>query len=1257
MPQGSEQEIGTEELSNTDDPSRPSMTVTSKLLLPGGVSMDIPNTLLDTGASTNYMSLAFFKKHRNLFKRVSVIPGKSKVRLGDGMTYKDILFMVTIRLGFDNVLGYDTKGGTDSTKEIKINVNVFDNNSYDLIIGLPTLIGDLFHYFLDMLEIKRSALLEEIKDLDNLNSLEYGDLVQPFPFRTEEAPEEVDTELPAHGREFLFAMEHDYEERKAKYFSLFDSHVSEEFTKAVPILELLRTKGLKVFVADNWDGIRGMEPVEFKFKEDLPESHPCKARPINPKLAENFYKELERLCGYLFIPSKSSIVSPIVVAYKATFPFIRVCGDFTWINKYIVMPIVPIPAALPCLAKIAKFKYFIDVDVTNAFHQIPLGPITSERLSIVTPFKTLKPKFLLEGTTPATGILHSTMIEMFKDFDEWSIVLFDNILLLANSYEEAFELFDRFLDRCIERNLFLKFDKSWLGVQEVNFFGYQCRHLEYMLTEERTKAIMEMVMPNSIKGMQRFLGSCLMYKSFIPNYSQHTALLNEMTHGTFPWADESKWQHDYRKAFNDFKQVLCNSFKLFYPDYSLPWILRVDASSLGIGSVLLQQKGDELQPIMFQSSKFSTQAQKWSTIEQECYAIYYSVHKLAYYLRCKEFIIETDHRNLVWMSTSQVPKIIRWHIYLQSFNFLIRHIPGKYNLTADMLSRQWPSDIVKEFADALHHLLILNSGEKPNFESVMRQVHNARVGHFGVGKTWKILAKQYPGHGFPVAWVADYIAECPTCQKDRLRQVASIPGVVKTLHVDRATSMVGCDTYSVLRSDDGYEYICVIVNFFTRFVKLYPTKDKGALTTATCIFDYICNFGLFDELRMDPGTEFTNEVLEHLLKWLGTNRNFTLAKNPQADGVEGTNKQIHRHLIALCMDENCKHQWSSPTVLPIIQLILNEHLHSETGVIPMHAQFGDTEAILRQIPAGKPISEATHIYVKLLADNLKMIRRLSAEYQAGVKKERENKTPIEAANQYQQGDFVTYRIEKMQRMDKLTPRNQGPFEVIRHIPETNWVEVRDLVYGDIKTFDLKDLTIFLGTKEDATNRAGYDSNQHGIDCIIGHRGNPELRSSMEFYVRFNDNTAEWITFNNDLSITLQFERYCQELPQLRQLLIPAHKAKTLKSDTNKLNITLVHPKSVVYVDIREWGPGQWYSKLDLPNKDTLTYVIRCEYRDWCGSGAFERRKILAYFPVLRSTWEVDNWFVSTYGHKFTELLPNHVLVTRQLIEKHKLRLD
>ena len=53
----------------------------------------------------------------------------------------------------------------------------------------------------------------------------------------------------------------------------------------------------------------------------------------------------------------------------------------------------------------------------------------------------------------------------------------------------------------------------------------------------------------------------------------------------------------------------------------------------------------------------------------------------AYYLHGKQFVVETDHRNLLWMEKSEANIVIRWRVYLQSFNMLLRDIKGSITLS------------------------------------------------------------------------------------------------------------------------------------------------------------------------------------------------------------------------------------------------------------------------------------------------------------------------------------------------------------------------------------------------------------------------------------------------------------------------------------------------------------------------------------------------------------------------------------------------
>ena len=92
-------------------------------------------------------------------------------------------------------------------------------------------------------------------------------------------------------------------------------------------------------------------------------------------------------------------------------------------------------------------------------------------------------------------------------------------------------------------------------------------------------------------------------------------------------------------------------------DPSAELILQTDASSRGMGAVLLQRQKDQPdRPLAFISRAFNPTERKWSTIEQECFGIFYAVKSLSHFLQGVPFEVQTDHRNLLYMATSYYTK-------------------------------------------------------------------------------------------------------------------------------------------------------------------------------------------------------------------------------------------------------------------------------------------------------------------------------------------------------------------------------------------------------------------------------------------------------------------------------------------------------------------------------------------------------------------------------------------------------------------------
>jgi hypothetical protein len=98
--------------------------------------------------------------------------------------------------------------------------------------------------------------------------------------------------------------------------------------------------------------------------------------------------------------------------------------------------------------------------------------------------------------------------------------------------------------------------------------------------------------------------------------------------------------------------------------------------------------------IAYGGRKLSNQDQKYTTTERECLAVIAGLKEFEPYIRGQDIKILTDHAALKWILTQKHPpgRLARWIAYLQSFNFIVQHRPGKKLAHADCISRQISDD-------------------------------------------------------------------------------------------------------------------------------------------------------------------------------------------------------------------------------------------------------------------------------------------------------------------------------------------------------------------------------------------------------------------------------------------------------------------------------------------------------------------------------------------------------------------------------------
>ena len=178
------------------------------------------------------------------------------------------------------------------------------------------------------------------------------------------------------------------------------------------------------------------------------------------------------------------------------------------------------------------------------------------------------------------------------------------------------------------------------------------------------------------------------YRKFIPNFAAIAVPLTDLTKKDQP--NQLEWREAQDQAFDTLKSHTVNPTILRLPDFYQEFVLQTDASSDGIGAILLQEDSGIKHPVAFASRKLVARESHYSTIENECLAIVWAVQKFPNFLYGKAFILETDQQPLLYLGNAQYGqngRLTRWALILQQYQFTVRAVKCPENVGADFMNR------------------------------------------------------------------------------------------------------------------------------------------------------------------------------------------------------------------------------------------------------------------------------------------------------------------------------------------------------------------------------------------------------------------------------------------------------------------------------------------------------------------------------------------------------------------------------------------
>ncbi|KAL7292652.1 hypothetical protein TKK_0013778 [Trichogramma kaykai] len=460
-------------------------------------------------------------------------------------------------------------------------------------------------------------------------------------------------------------------------------------------------------------GLKSPEEAEKEIIAELveklipPASDTCKAAKITPhtidvqghppirqhprriaqKLLKAAHEEVDRLIREDIIEESDSPWCNCPVIVPKSNGKIRFCIDFRKINQITKKDAYPMHHMDSILDNLRNAVYLSKIDLSQAYHQIPLHPDSMKITAFALENKGLfHYKRLPYGLCNSPATFQRAMDNLFgPKWQPYVFIYMDDIIIATPTFAEHKDWVTKVIEKLNEAELTINKEKSEFCCEQVKFLGYIIDREGLRTDPEKVKAVLDCKSPKNIKQLKSFMGMVGWYSRFLPNLAEIRTPLTKLTQKGIAW----HWNIEQEDAFNKLKLMLTQAPVLARPNPDLPFTLQTDASDFALGAVLTQIIDGEEHPIAYASRALSRQERNYTVTEKECLSVIWAVEKYLGYILGSHFTVITDHTNLKWLHNLRDPtgRSARWATALQAHSMEIIHRKGALHKDPDYLSQ------------------------------------------------------------------------------------------------------------------------------------------------------------------------------------------------------------------------------------------------------------------------------------------------------------------------------------------------------------------------------------------------------------------------------------------------------------------------------------------------------------------------------------------------------------------------------------------
>jgi len=246
------------------------------------------------------------------------------------------------------------------------------------------------------------------------------------------------------------------------------------------------------------------------------------------------------------------------------------------------------------------------------------------------------------GVTNAPTVFMDYMNRIFRPFlDKFVVVFIDDILIYSKTQEEHAEHLRLVLGVLREKQLYAKLSKCEFWMDEVQFLEHVISAQGIAMDPGNVDAMVKWESPKLATEIRSFVGLAGYYRRFIKGFSKIVAPLTQLTRKDQPFT----WTDKCEESFQELKWRLISAPILVIPDVGKPFEVFCDASHLGLGYVLMQER----KAVAYASRQLKVHERNYPTHDLELAAIVFTLKIWRYYLYGAQFRVFNDHKSLKYL--------------------------------------------------------------------------------------------------------------------------------------------------------------------------------------------------------------------------------------------------------------------------------------------------------------------------------------------------------------------------------------------------------------------------------------------------------------------------------------------------------------------------------------------------------------------------------------------------------------------------------